>query len=89
MVDDRWLSVEEIAAHRGVKRDTVYKWVDRKGLPADKVGRFWKFRKPEADAWVPPRSGAGDHSDHGSPGAVTRRAGLHRVGDDNDTPDDL
>jgi excisionase family DNA binding protein len=37
-MEDRWLSVEEIAAHLVVKRDTVYKWIDRKRLPAHKVG---------------------------------------------------
>lgn len=49
---DRWLSVDEIAAYLGVKRDTVYKWIDRRKLPAHKVGRLWKFRKHEVDEWV-------------------------------------
>jgi len=62
-MEDRWLSVEEIAAHLGVKRDTVYKWIVRKGLPAHKVGRLWKFRKPEVDAWVRSGSAAPDNSD--------------------------
>ena len=26
---ERWLSVEEIAAHLGVNRDTIYKWIER------------------------------------------------------------
>lgn len=46
------MSVEEIAAHLGVKRDTVYKWINRKRLPAHKVGRLWKFRRQEVDDWV-------------------------------------
>lgn len=49
---DRWLSVDEIAAYLGVKRDTIYKWIDRKKLPAHKVGSLWKFRKEEIDHWV-------------------------------------
>lgn len=49
---DRWLSVDEIAAYLGVKRDTIYKWIDRKKLPAHKVGSLWKFRKEEIDLWV-------------------------------------
>lgn len=49
---DRWLSVDEIAAYLGVKRDTIYKWIDRKKLPAHKVGSLWKFRKEEIDYWV-------------------------------------
>jgi excisionase family DNA binding protein len=49
---DRWLSVDEIASYLGVKRDTIYKWIDRKKLPAHKVGSLWKFRKEEIDHWV-------------------------------------
>ena len=56
MVEDRWLSVDDIAAYLGIKRDTVYKWIDRKQMPAHKVGRLWKFRKDEVDQWV--RSGS-------------------------------
>lgn len=51
-VDNRWLSVEEIAAYLGIKRDTVYKWIERKQMPAHKVGRLWKFKTQEVDAWV-------------------------------------
>jgi excisionase family DNA binding protein len=49
---ERWLSVEEIAAHLGVNRDTIYKWIERKKMPAHKVGRLWKFLASEIDAWV-------------------------------------
>jgi len=52
---ERWLSVAEIAGYLGVKRDTIYKWVGRKGMPAHKVGRLWKFKQDEIDGWV--RSG--------------------------------
>ena len=52
MTNDRWFSVEEIAAYLGVKRDTLYKWIDRKNMPAHKVGRLWKFRKEEVDKWI-------------------------------------
>ena len=55
MMDDRWLSVDEIAAYLGIKRDTVYKWIERRDMPAHKAGRLWKFRKEEVDNWV--RSG--------------------------------
>jgi excisionase family DNA binding protein len=49
---NRWLSVDETASYLGVKRDTIYKWIDRKKMPAHKVGRLWKFRKQEIDEWV-------------------------------------
>ncbi len=53
---ERWLSVDELAAYLGVKRDTVYKWITRRSMPAHKVGRLWKFRREEVDDWV--KSGA-------------------------------
>jgi excisionase family DNA binding protein len=48
----RWLSVEDAAAYLGISRDTVYKWIERKAMPAHKVGRLWKFQAEEIDAWV-------------------------------------
>ena len=52
LMQERWLSVREIAAHLGVNPDTIYKWIDRKKMPAHKVGRLWKFLASEIDAWV-------------------------------------
>lgn len=57
---ERWLSVAEIAEYLGIKRDTVYKWIDRKTMPAHKVGRLWKFRREEVDSWVREGSAADD-----------------------------
>jgi excisionase family DNA binding protein len=51
-MQERWLSVHEIAAHLGVNRDTIYKWIERKHLPGHKVGRLRKFLASEVDAWV-------------------------------------
>jgi excisionase family DNA binding protein len=52
MIEDRWLSGDEIAAYLGIKRDTVYKWIAEKGMPAHRIGRLWKFRKEDVDRWV-------------------------------------
>lgn len=49
---DRWLSVDEIADHLGVKRDTVYKWISERQMPGHKIGRLWKFKQAEVDEWV-------------------------------------
>ncbi|HPS38586.1 MAG TPA: helix-turn-helix domain-containing protein [Candidatus Cloacimonadota bacterium] len=51
-MEDRLLSVEDLRLYLGVNRDTVYKWVNEKGLPALKIGRLWKFRKADVDEWV-------------------------------------
>jgi excisionase family DNA binding protein len=52
VMDERWLSVDDVAEYLGIKRFTVYKWVQRLGLPARKIGRLLKFRKSEIDDWV-------------------------------------
>ncbi|MCG8610368.1 MAG: helix-turn-helix domain-containing protein [Pseudomonadales bacterium] len=59
-IQDRWLSIAEISQYLGVSTDTIYKWIDKKGLPAYKVGRLWKFKAEEIDQWV--RSGGADDS---------------------------
>ncbi|GBE11367.1 helix-turn-helix domain protein [bacterium BMS3Abin12] len=58
-----WLSVDEIAIYLGSQRDTVYKWIERKSMPAHKVERLWKFRKEEIDQWV--RGGGSNRGDRG------------------------
>jgi excisionase family DNA binding protein len=52
MMENRWLSVDEIGLYLGVKRDTVYKWIGERSMPAHKIGRLWKFKKDEVDQWV-------------------------------------
>ena len=51
-MEDRWVSVDEIAAYLGVKPDTVYKWKRLKSMPHHKVGRLVKFKKDEIEKWV-------------------------------------
>lgn len=50
-----WLSVEEIAAHLGVSKETIYRWLEKGRIPSHRVGKLWKFKTAEVDDWV--RSG--------------------------------
>lgn len=52
MTAEPWVSVDQIAEHLGVTRDSIYRWIDRKNLPAHRVGRLWKFQVSEVDKWV-------------------------------------
>ena len=47
-----WVSVEAVAKHLGVAKDTIYRWIDAKALPAHRVGRLWKFKLSQVDEWV-------------------------------------
>lgn len=60
-----WVAAEQVAQHLGIVKDTVYRWRERKGLPAHKIGRLWKFQLSEVDAWVR-ASGADDAPESGS-----------------------
>jgi excisionase family DNA binding protein len=51
-MEDRWLSITEICKYLGVSNDTVYKWIDKHAMPAHRMGRLWKFKKEQVDAWV-------------------------------------
>ncbi len=63
-----WVSVEEVAAHLSVAKDSIHRWNERKGLPVHRVGRLWKFKLSEVDDWV--RGGLAD-VDRATRGAVT------------------
>lgn len=58
MNTEPWVTAEQVAQHLGVVKDTVYRWRERKGLPAHKIGRLWKFQLSEIDEWV--RAGGAD-----------------------------
>ena len=62
-----WVSVDTIASHLGVARDSVYRWIERRNLPAHRIGRLWKFKVSEIDAWV--RAGDANETD----GSVRKR----------------
>ena len=49
---DRWLSLKEISEYLGARRETIYKWIENKGMPGHQIGRNWKFKKDEVDTWV-------------------------------------
>ena len=51
-VAEPWVSVEDVALHLGVPKDSVYRWIDAKGLPAHRIGKLWKFKLSEVDDWV-------------------------------------
>jgi excisionase family DNA binding protein len=65
-----WVSVDEVASHLGVAKDSVYRWIEQKGLPAHRVGRLWKFKLSEIDKWV--HSGGADGSEASNSGVAAR-----------------
>ena len=49
---EKWIGIEEAANHLGVTKDTIRNWIKKTDIPAHKIGKLWKFRRSELDAWV-------------------------------------
>lgn len=54
LMEDKWIGIEEAADYLGIKPVTLRSWIrnKKKGLPAQKIGKQWKFKKAELDEWV-------------------------------------
>ncbi len=62
MQAENWVSMKDITKYLDVSRETVLQWISNRNMPASKVGRLWKFKISEVDAWI--RSGgAADKSE--------------------------
>lgn len=51
-MNDRWLSMKETCEYLGVSHDTVRNWIDKKNMPAVKLGGCWKFKTSKIDEWI-------------------------------------
>lgn len=51
-MEDKWLSMKEICTYLGASHDTVRSWIDKKNMPAVKLGGCWKFKTSQVDEWV-------------------------------------
>lgn len=65
-MSEAWVGAEEVARHLDVAKDTVYRWIETRGLPGHRVGKLWKFKLSEVDAWVE-RDGTSEEPRHGRP----------------------
>jgi excisionase family DNA binding protein len=52
MIAEPWVSVDDVPRHLSVAKDSIYRWIEHRGLPAHEVGRLWKFKLSQVDAWV-------------------------------------
>ena len=57
-----WVSVQAVADHLDVAKDSVYRWIETRGLPAHRIGRLWKFKISEIDKWVREGGAADDEA---------------------------
>jgi excisionase family DNA binding protein len=82
-MDETFLTTEEVLAYLQVNLRTVYRLIKAGKIPAVRVGRQWRFRKRDIDAWLDsqrPRGGRGAASAGGGAAPAPRTiAGRPRV----------
>ena len=49
---EKWSSLEDIAEHLGVSKDTIRNWIKKDVIPFRRIGKLYKFKISEVDAWV-------------------------------------
>jgi len=52
MSDENFLTTEEVLDYLQVNLRTVYRLIKAGKIPAVRVGRQWRFRKRDIDAWL-------------------------------------
>src|SRR5580693_7063968 len=77
MIDETFLTTEEVLEYLQVNLRTVYRLIKAGKIPAVRVGRQWRFRKRDIDAWLDsqrPRGGAGRVAAVAAPAPAPRAA---------------
>src|SRR5687768_13586632 len=91
MMDDAFLTTEEVLEYLQVNLRTVYRLIKAGKIPAVRVGRQWRFRKRDIDVWLEsqrPRSGRVGPASTKPAAAPTGRARILVV-DDEETVREL
>ena len=52
MVSDVWIGIDQAASYMGVSKETIRSWIKKTDIPAHKIGKLWKFKRSELDAWI-------------------------------------
>ena len=84
-----WFSVEEIAKHLGLSKETIYRWLERKIIPAHRMGKLWRFKPSEVDHWIKD-GGAGEDTNQkkSKPSNHSSEKSAHKRSDDKNGSSD-
>ena len=85
MIDETFLTTEEVLEYLQVNLRTVYRLIKAGKIPAVRVGRQWRFRKRDIDAWLDsqrPRGGGRPAAAAARPASGTTRPRVLVVDDE-------
>ena len=54
---EKLLTTQEVADYLGLTRRTIYTYIENKTLPAVKIGKEWRVKKTELEAFINRGSG--------------------------------
>lgn len=47
-----WMTMDEIAEHLKVSKETIYKMAQKGQIPGSKLGNQWRFNQAVVDQWL-------------------------------------
>lgn len=50
--NDKWLTMEELAAYLKMSRTKLYAMTQNGEIPASKIGNQWRFDRDKIDEWM-------------------------------------
>lgn len=76
---EAFLTTDEVLAYLQVNLRTVYRLIDAGKLPAVRVGRQWRFRRRDIDAWLDQQRVAAPSAPAGSEATPSPAGGPARI----------
>jgi len=59
-MNDRWMTVHEIADYLHVSHDMIYRLAQNGRIPASKIGGRWRFKRDLIDHWMASQGTSGN-----------------------------
>ena len=52
MSEDTLMDIKQVASYLQINEATAYSWAQKGRLPGIKIGRIWRFRREDIEAWL-------------------------------------
>ena len=52
MAEETLMDIRQVAAYLQINEGTAYNWAQKGKLPGIKLGRVWRFRREDIEAWL-------------------------------------